>query len=264
MSTDSRIDADLKALAESSARGLPTTDDTARALMQARAQRTHEGGIMKSLRKPVYVTAAGLAAVAAVLVFPVPYSRNAGYDLTVTGPAGRVATVHVKAKSAAQAEERAAMLRKRGTTVTVAPRTERVWGSVYAMAKEKLLHITVDFEGKTDAEVAADIRNQLEQAGWNAGDVQVTRGDGEARVEIGADDGNGRQMKIVRKTAGGTAKPMQVTVGDIDDSREPGMTDAQLADKIRKQLQARGLDGDVKVEGGHIEIKASHKAEVAE
>jgi hypothetical protein len=40
------------------------------------------------------------------------------------------------------------------------------------------------------------------------------------------------------------------------------MTDAQLRDKILQQLKARGLDGDVTVDGGKIEIRA--KREVAE
>ncbi|MDB4967086.1 MAG: hypothetical protein JWN44_2775 [Myxococcales bacterium] len=263
MSTDSRIDSDLKALAESSADGLPTHDQTARALSQARAQQ-QQGGLMKSIRKPIYVTAAGLAAVAAVLIFPVPYSRTVGYDLKVAKAGGQVATLHVHTRNGAAAEQRAALLRKSGTTVTVEPRTERVWGSVFAMAKEKLLHINVDFDGKTDEEVAADIRRQLDEAGWNAGEVQVKRADGVSTVEIGADDGNGRKMKIVRSTSGGAEKNAQVEVGALDDSREPGMTDAQLRDKIVKQLKARGMDGDVQVEGNRIEIRASHRAEVEE
>jgi hypothetical protein len=221
---------------------------------------------MKSLRKPVYATAAGLAALAAVLIFPVPYSRTVGYEVKVAGPAGRVATLHLKAKNAAEAERRAAMLRRGGAAVTVAPRTERVWGSVYAMAKEKLLHISVDFDGKTDDEVAADISNQLDQAGWNVGDVQVKRSDRESTVEIGADDGNGRRMKVVlRKGAGGAAgQHMDVEVGGLDEAREPGMTDAQLRDKILKQLKARGIEGDVIVDGGRIEIRGSHRGEVTE
>jgi hypothetical protein len=39
------------------------------------------------------------------------------------------------------------------------------------------------------------------------------------------------------------------------------MTDAQLREKILKQLQARGLDGDVTVEGGKIEIRAKKEIE---
>src|SRR5262245_31457326 len=104
MSTDSRIDDDLKALADASARGLPTLDDTAREL--SRAQR-NAGGIMRTIKRPLFATAIGLCAVAVVLVLPVPYTHTVGYDLNVAGADGRVATLHLKAKNAAQAEARA-------------------------------------------------------------------------------------------------------------------------------------------------------------
>jgi hypothetical protein len=261
MSTDSRIDSDLKALADSTARGLPTIDETARALAEAQAKR---GGFMRTIRKPIWATTLAFAAVAVVLVFPVPYSRTVGYELTLRGPGARVAKLRLGTRDAAQAERRAAALRKNGTEVTVAPRTERVWGPVFAMANEKLLHIHVDFGGKTDEEVANDIRDQLSQAGWSAGDVQVQRSSDGSSVEISADDGQGRHVQVVRKAQGGSEAKMDLEVGGIDDAREPGMTDAQLKDKILKQLQARGLDADVQVDGDRIEIRASRKSTVEE
>jgi hypothetical protein len=258
--TDSRIESDLKALAESSARGLPTLDQTGRALTVARTQPAG-GGIMSIVRKPLLATALGAAVVAAVLVCPVPYTRTVGYELTVTNAAGRVAKIRVPAKNAAQAERRATELRKHGAVVAVAPRTERVWGSVYAMAKDKLLDVHVDLDGKSDAQVADDIRAQLLSGGWNADDVQVQRSADGSTVQIDAQDGNGRQMKVVRKASGGDEKSMDFQLGGIDDAREPGMTDAQLRDKIVQQLKARGLDPEVTVDGDKIEIRASKSIE---
>jgi hypothetical protein len=258
--TDSRIENDLRALAESSARGLPTLDQTARAVSDARALRTG-GSFMSIVRKPLFATAAAAAVVVAVLVCPVPYTRTVGYDLTVTSAKGRVATIRVPAKSSEQAERRAAELRKAGAAVTVAARTERVWGSVYAMAKDKLLDVHVQLDGRTDAEVADDIKAQLASAGWSADDVTVQRGDDGSTVQIEAQDGNGRHMKVMRQASGGNEKSMDFQLGGIDDAREPGMTDAQLRDKILNQLKARGLDGDVTVEGGKIEIRAKKEIE---
>jgi hypothetical protein len=255
MSTDSRIESDLKSLAEESARGLPNIDETARALQAARAKRG--GSIMKTIRKPIWATALAGAVVAAVLLFPVPYSRTVGYELTLRKPDGRVAKVLLHARDAAQAERRAATYRKDGVTVSVEPRTKRVWGSVWAMAKEKILQIHVDLDGKTDDQVADEIRDQVGNAGWNAGDVQVSSDSNGSTVQIKADDGQGRHIEVVRKAIGGGEKKMDVEVGGLDDTREPGMTDAQLRDKILKQLQARGLDGDVIVQGDRIEIRAS-------
>lgn len=263
MNTDGRIESDLRALAESTARGLPAIEATARALAEARAQRAG-GRVMRMIRKPVWVTALAATVVAAVLVFPVPYTRTVGYELTVRGAGGRVATLRLATRDAARAERRAAVLRRGGNSVTVSPRTERVWGSVYAMAKEKLLTIHVEMDGKSDDQVAAEIRDQLGQAGWNADDVQVQRSDDGSKVSISADDGAGRRMKIVRQAEGGGESQMDLEVGGIDDTREPGMTDAELRDKILKQLEARGLQGDVEVDGNRVEIRATRQKTVEE
>jgi hypothetical protein len=252
---DGRIEADLKALADASARGLPTLEQTARAVTVARTQPSG-GRIMSIVRKPLFATAFAAAVVVAVLVCPVPYTRTVGYELTVTGAGGRVAKLRVPAKNAAQAERRAAELREKGAKVAVAARTERVWGSVYAMAKDKLLDVHVELDGKTDAQVVDDIRAQLAAGGWNADDVQVQRSDDGSTVQIEANDGAGRHMKAVREAQGGPEKSMDFQLGGIDDAREPGMTDAQLRDKILEQLKARGLDGDVVVDGDHVEIRA--------
>ena len=262
--TDSRVDSDLKELAESSARGLPTLAQTARAVADARAHRTGGSIMSKIIGKPLWVTAAGIAVVAAILVCPVPYTRTVGWELTVTNPAGRVARIRVPGKSGALAERRAAELRKHGATVAVAARTERVWGSVYAMAKEQLFELHLVFDGKTDAEVADDIRSQLSAGGWTPGDVQVQRSGDSSSVEFGAEDGAGRKMKVVREASGGNEKSAEIELGGLDDEREPGMTDAQLRDKILKQLQARGLEGDVTVDGNRIEVRAKSTMEVDE
>lgn len=262
MNTDEQMHHDLKALAESTTRELPTLDHTARALASARALRPG-GNLMRTIRKPMLATAIGLGAVAAVLLFPVPYTRTA-YDLKLAAPGGRATVVHLPARTAAaQAERRAAALRRGGVAVTVEPRRERVWGSVYAMAKDKILHIDVAIEGKSDSEIQAQILAQLAAAGWTAGDVKVEQHDGESSVQFGADDGAGRHIEIhgQRIGDGPGGGNMQFTVGDIDETREPGMTDDQLRDKIVRQFKARGVDAEVKVDGGRIEIRAERRQE---
>lgn len=253
---DRRIESDLKALAATTARGLPTLETTARDVADARAPRSG-GHLMSIIRSNPWATTAVAAAVlGAVLVCPVPYTSTLGYELTVTS-GGRVATLRVPVKSAAEAERRAAALRRPGTRVSVAPRTRRVWGSVYAMAKEKLLDVRVSLDGKSDAEVADDIRAQLAGGGWTAGDVQVQRSADGSTVEIEAQDANGRQMKVVRKASGGSEKNMDFQLGGLDAEREPGMTDAELRDKILEQLEARGLQGEVTIGEHGITIRAS-------
>ena len=50
--------------------------------------------------------------------------------------------------------------------------------------------------------------------------------------------------------------PVEMEAGGLDETREPGMTDAQLKEKIEKQLRARGLEPNVAVNGDRIEIRA--------
>jgi hypothetical protein len=141
------------------------------------------------------------------------------------------------------------------TEVSVSPRTELVWGSVYAMAKEKLFHVDVEMAGKTDAEVEAEIRAQLAQQGWSPGEVEVQRGEGASTVSVGANDGEHR-IQIVRSQVGPGSDHVELQPEPIDDTREPGMTDEELRQKILRQLEARGMQAEVKVDGDRIEIRA--------
>lgn len=252
-----RIDADLEALAEATQRGLPSLDETTRALRLARSRPT--GGTLMSLsRRPVLVFTLGAAALALALVCPVPYTRTLGYDLTVRANDGHVASVRLPRVSREQAERRAEALRARGAAVSVAPRTERVWGALYAMASDKLLHVDVRTGGRTDAEIEKEVRAQIEQSGWAPDGVTVQR-DGEATVvAIDANDGEGRVVSLVGK---GDRGRVTMRAGDLDDRREPGMTDEQLRQKILRQLEARGMVGEVTVVGDRIDIRAHPRAE---
>jgi len=240
-----RIDSDLRALADETARQLPRLDDTARALARGR-----QGGSMRIVKK----LAIAVVLVGAVLICPIPYSRVVGYDLAVRAAGGRATTVHLATRDAARAERRAEALRQRGAAVTVAARTEHVWGTVYGMAASTLFSIDVAVENKTDEQIEEEIRSQLAQAGWSADQVQVQSGSDGREVTVDATDG-ARRIMMVRK--GGDEGRVQIEEPALDTARDPGMTDAQLRDKILQQLRARGLDGDVTVDGDKIGIQAT-------
>lgn len=141
-------------------------------------------------------------------------------------------------------------------TAEVSARTVLTSGRVYAMALDKLISIRVDTAGKSDAEVTTEIKNQLESGGIHGADVSFERHGDEAQMQIAADV-DGRQLQVMRQQKGGPSQ-IDVDIGGIDDTRDPGMTDDQLRDKIVRQLQARGLDATVTVSGDRIEIRA-HK-----
>jgi hypothetical protein len=260
MSMDDRILSDREALARRTAQALPSHHDTARALDEALAHRTHGETPMRNARRPLLVAVGAFAAAAAVLVCPIPYSHVAGWDVTFRSADGHVAKVYMKGANAEASARRASTLAKQpGAIVTIAPRTERVWGSVYAMAKESLLHIDVNMEGKTDTAVEDEIRAQLAAQGWTPLEVQVQRGDGVSSVQVGATDGDGRTVQMNQQVVGGPAPHVSMGVEDIDTKREPGMTDDQLREKIVRQFKAKGMDAEVTIEGDKVRIRVEQR-----
>lgn len=140
--------------------------------------------------------------------------------------------------------------------VQVSERREQVSGRVYAMALDRLIQVRVDTSGKSDAEVKAEVESQLRAQGIASPTVTFERRGDEKQLSIEADTGD-RKFQVIRKSHGDDSV-VEVTVGDIDTGREPGMTDDQLKDKILRQLTAKGLTGTVTVAGDHIEIRAAH------
>jgi hypothetical protein len=129
-----------------------------------------------------------------------------------------------------------------------------MWGSVYAMARERLFRVDVALEGKTDAEVEDDIRTQLDRQGWAPEEVGVERTDGSTAVRLRAEDAAGRRLHLERRAPGSPSR-LQLEPIELDDTREPGMSDEQLREKILRQLRERGFDGDVRVDGEHVQIQ---------
>jgi hypothetical protein len=263
MGTDDHIEADFRALAEATRRGLPSLEQTERALAAARVA-SRRGPLARAFARPAYAGALGVALAGAALLVPVPYTRVVGYELEIEGPGDRAARVRLPVRSEAQARRRAEIVgREAGARVAVRPVTERVWGNVYAMAKEGVVQIRVETEGKTDEQVRAELDAQLRAGGYEPGAIQVEREGDEAHVGFEAQDSAGRHLKLVRKMKGEGAGSavVEFELGGIDDTREPGMSDEQLREKITAQLQARGLDAEVKVEGGHVEIRGHKRLE---
>ena len=139
----------------------------------------------------------------------------------------------------------------------IEPRRERVESRVYAAALAALIEIRVDTTGKTDRQVEDEIRDQLSRAGATPKDVQFERKADGTHLTIEAESA-GRMVKVIRHTkddGSGSPSEVAVKVEELDDTREPGMTDDQLRDKIKRQLEARGMTATVTVTGDHIEVR---------
>jgi|GEM_PF-4482601 len=279
--------------------------------------------IMKKRPRLAGLTAVALAA-AAVLLVPISYETVVAQDvsLTLAGSAlGRdavkeVATqfkdalgaegVQVKAEAAdgavtyaletslpagagrkAETVSRAfaAALRHRGfrADYAVTARKEKVSGNLYAMATRNV--IEVDMDGKTDAELEAEITAGLLAAGVESAQVSVTSGDGSMEVRIEAEaygagsgppgapvdvvltsggeplDGIAQTCRVTvdeEATAAGTATLVTVKDGEksyharLENIAE--LSDGAIAEALRGQLETQGARVSVSVQDGRITV----------
>lgn len=245
--------------------------------------------------RPRLVSIVGVCALAAaLLVIPIRYQRTIGHriELSVSGDAldrvgldrlaselgqvTRARAIHVDPSGdgggavlgielVVTSEQRAARmatalverLRERAFTVEarVSPLTETVSGNVYAMVHDRIIVIDVDTEGKSDEQVEAEIRGQLLDEGV-AEPVVKYRSDADESVLRVEGEHEGKVFHVVQKQVGDERDAkVRMELGWLDTSREPGMSDEELEDKIRSQLEARGLQGDIEVEGEQVRVR---------
>ncbi|MBU2652478.1 MAG: hypothetical protein KKA81_16245 [Bacteroidetes bacterium] len=188
------------------------------------ADRTRETSIMatimQSIRSYPKLTA-GAVAFAAFLVFsiliPLPYSSVVGYTVSLTAPSDSAVepNAYVAALSAVGIENSSVNLSDNGAearytivglkseteanatvsaykaltgiepTATSAPVIRRVSGTLYAQALEKLFRIEVATDGLTDAEIAAQIAEQIKAQGGTVKNVTIdTDANGQKNIQI--------------------------------------------------------------------------------
>lgn len=251
-------------------------------------------------RRGVTTVLGAVAVGAALLVVPVPYRRTVGHEVTLTLSGGNESQARLVSRElgrvlsaegvrlrnevtpagphyavVARTPERSRRQVERVTQALIQalgarhisaqaainPKTEATSGSVYAMALDQVIQIRVDFTGKSDEEIATEVRAQLEQAGITTEEVRFSREGDESELEVRGQDGD-RQLRLMQRSKGGEGG-LQFDIGGLDQTREPGMTDEQLREKIERQLRERGLTGQVEVNGDGIRIKVQKQVEGA-
>jgi len=272
----------------------------------------------------------GLAAAAiaiAVLVIPISYQRTTGHEVSIavtnagegqlrsiagelkqalgvehvmvkanadpsattyTFEASVPTSQRVDAAAVANAFAKELTARGFGATATTTPIREQVSGNVYAYARDHV--IRVETSGKSAAQIEAEIRQQLADAGLTQTQVSVTDiGDHERKVTVqaqhfsdkpgetepenvrleltkdgqplmpGTGDGVSVQVKKMR-TPDGLSLHLDVQSGTqqaaVDVAHADQMSDAALADAIKAQLAQKGITNvKVTVNGGEIQVE---------
>lgn len=138
---------------------------------------------------------------------------------------------------------------------------ERLPGSLFAYAVDRIIEVRVNREGKSPDQVAAEIRSQLEAAGIENPTVEYSESNGETtlRVQMQAmcEEGETVECPDVRIQVDGQPE------GDGDRreerhvikvNRTEGMTDDEIIAEVRRQMREQGMEGDVTIENGQIRI----------
>jgi len=172
-------------------------------------------------------------------------------------------------------------------TAVTTPVRERVSGSVYAYAKDLVIQVSTD--GKTSAQIEAEIRQRLAEAGITDAQVSVTDEGGGRKVKLSVQrtaqagqpqppesnislqltkdgkpiTGPGLMVEIKRThTASGMTLTLDVTQAGktttIDVPHADTMTDAQIKAEVEARLRQAGIDARVSVTNGQIGIESNH------
>lgn len=275
-------------------------------------------------RNPWLATAAVAAAiVVALLLVPVSYEKTSSHDVALTlggvsdisqikgiasefesalgaqgvrvraevenGAPKFVLEASVPGNSGAlraQAFGQAMLDRGYAATWSATPKTERVWGSVYAYARDRV--IRVDVGGKTAQQLQDEIRQRLAEAGITNTQVSVTDLAGGGReVRVKADhqakagdapeepiqleltkdgqslpnpDGQSVQVRRLKDASGVERLVMDITAGGRTTKVEipnPGaMSDAALTAEVNAKLMQNGVtDHVVEISGNDFNVR---------
>ena len=208
-----------------------------------------------------------------------------GYVLSTRVPARSGINVSAAARTFKAVLERAGY----AASATITPVKERVSGTVYAFARDRVIEISMD--GKSAPQLEVEIAQRLAEAGIVGATVSVTHPGGdpnELKVQVTAKrqqdeatapgqalesfpelkltkngapaEGHGFAVGIEKRhSADGLALTVRVHQGDklgvAEVPRSDSMSDAALAATLASQLEAAGLEVTVSVTGGEIEIK---------
>lgn len=176
-------------------------------------------------------------------------------ELNASVPAGQAAGVAGVAR--AFAAELA--MRHIDAEATVSPVKTKVQGNVYAMAMSRVINVNVNTPGRSDAEISADIKQQLAAAGFDVANVEFRAEGDKHTLKISTEGCNpsavplgGQQCPEINLTVDGQVSPGSSRQLKIKIDKQPGDTDEAIRQRILDQIHAQGMDANVVVQDGKI------------
>jgi hypothetical protein len=199
--------------------------------------------IATELRKAVHATG--------VQITP----ANDRFELTASVPAAQAASVSSVARAFAAALE----ARHFDAEASVAPVKTNVHGNVYAMALSRVINVNIERAGRSDAEIAADIKRQIQAAGFDVTDVEYRTDGSKLTFKITKENNDPNaplqceaQCPDINLTIDGQSAPPSTRQLRIKIGKEPGDTDESIRQRVLDQIHAQGMDANVVVQNGKI------------
>jgi len=249
--------------------------------------------IIRSIsRRPIVATAFGIAVVAVMLLaIPISFERTIGYEARLTLPSvdpaqcegiasefakvlktkefnynqdvkeGTTISARVPVRSRrvieglAMAYAQALAARGISARSQVLPVTQRISGNVYAAAANEIIEIHVSRDGKTNEQIATEIREQLAAAGLPGAEVDVTQEGGQTRMQMTWQCPPGDTLaceKQINVSIDGSQEQQQGQRMQFKVRSDHPMSDAEMKAAIEAQIRAQGKDADVTVQNGKV------------
>ena len=168
----------------------------------------------------------------------------------VTGGSGRAI------ERTADAFASALAVRGIPASVQVEPRREHVSTNLIACAMDRVVELRIERAGRSLPEIEADIRAQLEAAGVRNPQVQVSQEGDQTRIDIEGEtqeSGGPGELRLELQASGD--EPLNPQLHRFDVERKPGMTDADVKAEIERQMREAGMQGEVTIQDGKIEVR---------
>jgi hypothetical protein len=147
--------------------------------------------------------------------------------------------------------------------IKLAPWTVKESGSLFAQITGSSFSYNVSTSGRSDAEIAQDIRSQLESQGMQVQNVSVARDDTSTTFNMTFTPPGGEGRAVIKQVIAGdhAGEPMEgkVFMPQVDKSLP---IDEQVAE-IKRQLAANGItDVEVTIEDGKIKVEAKKEEQI--
>lgn len=136
-------------------------------------------------------------------------------------------------------------------------------GSLMAQFGARSYDFNVSVSGKSDVDIAQEIRSQLESQGMQISNLSVNRDDTSSTMSMtfspGGDAGQG--TAVIKQVVSGDGEQTQAMEGEVFVPQvDKSLPIEQQAEQVRQQLAAKGItDVDVKVVDGKIVVEAKQE-----